>query len=402
MRKIVLIILGIFACLQMQGQGWNEVIRGIWFIQDDEDKRIGIGPNNYKGDFVIPSSIMVQGKKYPVEVIWNDAFLNSDITSITMPNSITGIGQNAFEMCFHLQNVQLSASLKSINKKVFSACNDLQSIVIPDSVTVIRESAFEGCTALRTVLFPRLLKKIEYGAFRDCTALTNVILPEGIEEIGKSAFYNCKNLQELSIPSTVNNIKAYAFCCQSPNLREIKCNNEGEGYKSIDGVLYHVDGEVKELVSWPGGKYPINIPDSTTWLGYGSFENNQNLQEIVIPNSVTCILNEAFMDCKNLKSVKLSENVDDIYPNAFNGCTSLESITLPAALNNISRDAFKNSGLKSIVCLGDKLPNVEDDGGIASWVKIYVKDELVDDYKFSDTKPWCNLTILPLSQLPQE
>ena len=111
----------------------------------------------------IPSKI--DGK--PVIAIGDYAFLTSDITSITIPDSVTAIGMQAFAYCEALKSVTLSKNLSSIDSLTFQNCTELKSITIPDSVAMIEMGAFWDCENLETVSVPRNCNVDDF-AFEGC------------------------------------------------------------------------------------------------------------------------------------------------------------------------------------------------------------------------------------------
>ena len=93
----------------------------------------------------------------------------------------------------------------------FSGCTNLTSVTIPDSVTTIEWGAFSGCTSLTSVTIPDSVTTIGDSAFRDCTSLTSVTIPDSVTTIGDYAFWGCSSLTSVTIPDSVTTIGEDAF-----------------------------------------------------------------------------------------------------------------------------------------------------------------------------------------------
>ena len=123
----------------------------------------------YKGSVVIPESVIYNGETYPVTGISDMAFSDcSDLTSVTIPESVTTIASGAFQ-----------------------ECSALTAITIPESVTSIGGGAFSGCSGLTSISIPRNVTKIEDSIFNRCSGLTSVTLPESVTAIGNAVFQSC-------------------------------------------------------------------------------------------------------------------------------------------------------------------------------------------------------------------
>jgi hypothetical protein len=156
------------------------------------------------------------------------------LTSITIPNSVTSIGNEAFESSTSLTNVVMGNSVTNLGKRTFIYCNRLANIKIPDSVTCIGIQLFAGCTSLTNITIPSKVTNIENGAFdacrnltaikipdsvtnigdqafEECFSLTNVIFGNSLAKIGDNAFVQCRSLTSLTIPSSVTYIGSYVF-----------------------------------------------------------------------------------------------------------------------------------------------------------------------------------------------
>ena len=117
----------------------------------------------------------------------------SNLTSVTIGNSVTTIGERAFYNT-GLTSVNIPNSVTTIEDYAFSGCRDLTSVTIPNSVTTIGSGAFQGCSALTSVTIPNGVTSIGSSTFCDCTSLTSVTIPASIETIGENAFSNDKAL----------------------------------------------------------------------------------------------------------------------------------------------------------------------------------------------------------------
>ena len=232
------------------------------------------GYSDCSGDVVIPESVTYNDVTYRVTRIDEYAFSGSDLTSVTIPGSVTYIGEKAFHYC----------------------CG-LDSITIPSSVTYIGESAFSGCRGLTSIKVET--GNTKYDSRNECNAIINTetnaliagcqntIIPGDVTSIGSGAFQSC-SLDSITIPNSVTSIGEYAFS----------------------------DSPLTSII----------IPDSVTSIGDHAFELCWLLTSITIPNSVTSIGSSAFKDCKSLTSVTIGNGVTRIGESAFEYCSSLTDV----------------------------------------------------------------------------
>ena len=129
--------------------------------------------NGAAADVTIPSRY--QGK--PVTTIGHAAFFNSAVTSVTIPDSVTSISDEAFINCPKLTNISIPNSVTYIGFSAFSSCTSLKSITLPSSLRSISEALFSGCSQLTTIHIPVSVTSIGNNAFADCPSLMTVTYP---------------------------------------------------------------------------------------------------------------------------------------------------------------------------------------------------------------------------------
>ena len=151
----------------------------------------------------------IDGKK--VDKIGNGAFMNSRVTSVTIPDSVIEMGSNVFYSCIELTNVNIPNGVKEIGTMAFDDCKSLTSITIPNSVTTIGKHTFSGCALLTSIEIPSSVTRIGDRAFYSCTGLTSVKIQDGVKEIGAMAFWNCPKITSIEIPDSVTKIERGAF-----------------------------------------------------------------------------------------------------------------------------------------------------------------------------------------------
>lgn len=107
---------------------------------------------------------------------------------IKIPESVTNIGEEAFEYCQNVTSIIIPESVTNIGRVAFKSCENLTSVIIPQGVTQIEESTFSGCSSLSNVTIPKGVTSISNSAFYSCTSLKNITIPETVTSIDKSAF----------------------------------------------------------------------------------------------------------------------------------------------------------------------------------------------------------------------
>ena len=134
-----------------------------------------------------------------------------NIRSVTIPQSVTSIGDSAFSFCIALTEVTIPQSVTSIGKDAFVGCEKLDSLTIDDAATSIGDWAFAQCYVLSKLSLGKKIKTIGDYAFFDCRILDNVTIPQSVTSIGDYAFARCYDLTTLSLGENIETIGDRAF-----------------------------------------------------------------------------------------------------------------------------------------------------------------------------------------------
>lgn len=238
---------------------------------NEENNRTEAVITGYKGidnDLVIPDSI----DNAVVTSIGVKAFAESNqFESITIPDSIGSIGEDAFWECNGLKKVYVS-SIEDWCKIKFE---DISS----NPIVYAREIYIDGELAT-DITIPKGITKICDYAFVGCDTITNVVIPNSVISIGNSAFFDCSNLKNISIPNSVISIgdSAFYYCYNLKN---------------------------------------ISIPNSVVNIGAGAFSGCSNLEEVEIPDGIKFIKDSTFAFCENLTTIIIPQSVKEIGNLAF-------------------------------------------------------------------------------------
>ena len=282
----------------------------------------------------------------------------SSLTSITIPNSVTSIGYGAFQYCSSLTSAIMGNSVTSFGDLVFQDCKSLISIVLPNTVQTIGGGLFCGCEALTSVVLPENLdsllteRRYHLGFFENCHSLSSITLPEYLIAIGDDAFYNCSSLTSIAIPNSVTSIGDGAFQrCSSLTSVTIPNSVMSIGCYAFDGTPWYAnlsDGVIyigQVLYTYKGNmpaNTSIDVKEGTTAISPQAFSTRSSLVAITLPESLITIGNKAFSNCSSLTAITLPESLITIEDYAFSDCSLLTAITLPKRLNSVGCYAFKS------------------------------------------------------------
>lgn len=277
-------------------------------------------------EVTIPDEI--DGK--PVTVIGSCMFLNrSEVTKVTMPDTIKSIAKNAFDGCTALTDITLPDSVEEIYNFAFYKCSSLPTINIPQKVKLIGDSAFSGCTSLDGITIPASVKTIGEFAFYK-SGITSITVPATVETVGNNAFSWNEKLKSATVES--GDGISFTSC---PALESV----------TILGDLTKIE---RSMFSSCASLKSIQLPDTITEIETGAFFECAALSDITLPESLEKIGDLAFYKCSSLKKINMPDNLETIGVSAFAECTSLDGITIPASVKIIGEQAFVKTGLTSI------------------------------------------------------
>ena len=262
-------------------------------------------------------------------------------TSIEIKDGTKHIANSAFLGCFGLTSVAIPNSVTSIGQSAFNGCSGLTSVTIPNSVTSIGDWTFRGCSGLTSVTIPNSVTSIGYGAFYDCSGLTSVTIPNSVTSIGESAFEGCSSLTSVTIPNSVTSIRRYAFeGCSSLTSVTIGNSVTSIGYGAFDDCsglknLYIADGDTELSLG-----YNLNSNSGGQGLFYDCALDTLYLGRNLKYDIGISYGHSPFANNKSLTSVTIGNSVTSIGSSAFEGCSSLTSVTIGNSVTSIGGSAF--------------------------------------------------------------
>lgn len=299
----------------------------------------------------------------PVKTIRGNAFKDSSITSITIPNSITTIGSSSFQGCKSLTDVTIGKGVTGIGAYAFYECDGLRNVYITDltqwcnievdsfaNPLLYAQNMYLNGELITELVIPDSVTRIECNAFFGYRSLTSVKIPNSVKIIGSGAFCGCSALESVTIPDSIMSIESGAFEYCSSELYStyhsgIYIGNEENPYAVLIKIVY--SSETHSI-----------YPNTKVIIANNAFAGLGQLKYIVIPNNVTKICPSAFKDCPDLERVEINNGVTSIGDYAFAGCDVLWSVTIGNGVTSIGERAFD-------VCFG--LQGITFCGTVEQW-----------------------------------
>ena len=289
----------------------------------------------------------------------------SNLTSITIPDSITDIGEDAFSGCSSLTSIEIPNSVTSIGRYAFSECNSLTSIELPDSVTSIGDHTFYGCESLTSIIIPNSVISIGDFAFCDCCSLTNITIPDTVTDIGEEAFGSCISLKSITIPNSVTSIGNCAFARSKIVVLSAFNGSYAIKYAHKNNINYKILFDPS--IQYTYGDFYLSYYAKTSFEDeyWEIKEYIADGEVITLPSRISglpvaSIGARAFEYCDSIKRISIPDSVTSIGWNAFRGCNNLTSITIPNSVTSIGKYAFSGCSSLTSITIPDSVTDIDE------------------------------------------
>ena len=345
-------------------------------------------------------SLVVDGIEYSIISIEDNCFSNnSQITSVSIGDSVRSIGSAAFVGCTSIINLSIGDNVRLIGPSAFGECTSLRELTLPISLNAVSSNsspAFIGCTNIERVNFTKgtgygfnygtdssaslsdyfgyapwqysslVLQEITFensilsigpNMFYGCTSLTTIILPDSVRSIGPSAFGGCTSLRELTLPISLNAVSsnsspAFIGCTGIERVNFTKGTGYGFNYGTDCSVQY---SDYFGYAPWhlsQNSLIEVSLSGNIQSVGSYTFYECEKVKVIHLIGDTTRVGDYAFYNCSSLSDVYL-DGISEIGDYAFYGCQHLKSVSGMDSLSTVGDHSFSDcSSLASSFIIG--------------------------------------------------
>jgi hypothetical protein len=294
------------------------------------------------GAVTIPSTT----NNLPVTRIGPLAFFgNPYLTSITIPESVTNIDDAAFSSCTSLTLItvaEFNPAYCDVAGVLFNlGTNTLiqypggkaGGFLLPNSVTRIGDSAFDWCVNLTSLALGDGVTEIPAQAFYNCSSLASIAIGSNVITIGGSAFVDCRSLTAITVDAlnpVYGSVDGVLFDRSTNTLLQFPRGLAGS-YTIPDSVTRIGNCAFRSCTSLTN----VSLGTSITNIGNDAFGYCSGLTSVVIPDNVTHLGAWAFRFCTNLTNLTIGRSVTHLGDEAFSYCTSLTRLTIPGSVSSL-------------------------------------------------------------------
>jgi hypothetical protein len=277
------------------------------------------------------------------------AFMDSGITEVDLPDSVTDMGEYAFYECVSLTKASLGAGMTVVPEFAFNSCQELADFSMRGVVTEIGQYSFFQCKQLTSFPFQDSFVTIGSGAFKSCESLRNATIGKNVTTLGLIPFSFCKSMRKISVDAE----NPY-FC----DLGGVLCNKEGT-----------------KIIEYPAGMPgEYEVPEQITEIADHAFYYCTRLTEITLNEGLTTIGDDAFHACSEIVSFDIPESVTSIGKQVFMFCDGLKTVTIGKSVSSIGSLCFSMCDvLRTINCNPTTPPELESTNAFSDDAYLFAK-----------------------------
>ena len=340
-----------------------EIIKGSLLIntQDKNEieiaKSLGIAANPY--DIVNGELLSSNG----------NLLLMDETGTLTIPDSVTKIGEGAFAKLDGLKTIIIPGTVKEIGRNAFAYNVTLEKVIMQDGIEIIREEAFQGCSNLKEIQMPNSVKTIGQSAFKSCSSLGSIDIPSGISEINNQEFEGCINLEHVNFGGeNMTNIYSSAFLgCKSLKKLKITKNISSIAGNAFFGCILLSEIEINNnpYYIYENGMLMSKNKSNIIFISQQYYSNKE---EMVIPNGIVNL--DFNINFETIKSLEIPQSVKLIRPECLP--KQVEKIVINKANQNyiVQNNCIYTKNMEELVFCYSKETEIE----ITEKIKIIQED----------------------------